>query len=86
MIEKDLTVRSHYEGVHRAFARMKPPELAARHTTMQQRILEEGITFTLYAQNQSEPLERTIPFDYQRRPLPIFERVSFCRRLARRQC
>ena len=56
MFEQDLTVRAHYEAVHRTFARMKPPEIAARHLTMQQRMLEEGITFTLYSPNQSEPL------------------------------
>ncbi|SFI92386.1 Uncharacterized conserved protein, circularly permuted ATPgrasp superfamily [Paenibacillus sp. UNC496MF] len=73
MFERDLTVRPHYEGVHRTFARMKPPELAARHAAIQQRMLEEGITFTLYAQNQREPLERTIPFDYIPRIIPRHE-------------
>ncbi|QYR20449.1 circularly permuted type 2 ATP-grasp protein [Paenibacillus sp. sptzw28] len=73
MFEKDLSVRSHYEGVHRTFTRMKPPELAARHTALQQRMIEEGITFTLYSPNQSEPLERTIPFDYIPRIIPKHE-------------
>ncbi|MBM7565368.1 circularly permuted type 2 ATP-grasp protein [Paenibacillus sacheonensis] len=73
MFDRDLSVRPHYEGVHRTFARMKPSELAARHAAIQQRMLEEGITFTLYAQNQSEPLERTIPFDYIPRIIPRHE-------------
>ena len=30
------------------------------------RMMEEGITFTLYSPDQAEPLERTIPFD----PIP----------------
>lgn len=73
MFDHEFNVRGHYESVHRTFARMKPPELAARHAKIQQRMLEEGITFTLYAQNQNEPLERTIPFDYIPRIIPRHE-------------
>ncbi|MBB3108349.1 putative circularly permuted ATP-grasp superfamily protein [Paenibacillus phyllosphaerae] len=70
MFERDLKVRAHYEGVYRTFSRMKPPELAARQQALQQRMLEEGITFTLYTPEQAEPLERTIPFDYIPRIIP----------------
>ncbi len=84
MFEQDLTVRAHYEAVHRTFARMKPPEIAARHLTMQQRMLEEGITFTLYSPNQSEPLERTIPFDYIPRIIPKHEWDSIERGMKQR--
>ncbi|MBW7458833.1 circularly permuted type 2 ATP-grasp protein, partial [Paenibacillus sepulcri] len=73
MFESDGLVRPHYDGAHRAFTRMKPSELAARHAKLQQRMLEEGITFTLYSPNQSEPLERTIPFDYIPRIIPKHE-------------
>ncbi|SDX21401.1 circularly permuted type 2 ATP-grasp protein [Paenibacillus sp. CF384] len=84
MFDKELNVRPHYEGVHRTFARMKPPELTARHTTIQQRMLEEGITFTLYTQNQNEPLERTIPFDYIPRIIPKHEWESIERGMKQR--
>ncbi|SFT00406.1 circularly permuted type 2 ATP-grasp protein [Paenibacillus sp. BC26] len=84
MFDNDLNVRPHYESVHRTFARMKPPELTARHTTIQQRMLEEGITFTLYTQNQNEPLERTIPFDYIPRIIPKLEWESIERGMKQR--
>src|SRR5690606_21943313 len=57
-------VRSHYQSIHSQFAQMSPANQAARSKALQQRMIEEGITFTLYRPNQSEPLERTIPFDY----------------------
>ncbi|MBW7474642.1 circularly permuted type 2 ATP-grasp protein [Paenibacillus oenotherae] len=84
MFDRERSVRPHYEGVHRLFSRMKPYELAAKHATLQQRMLEEGITFTLYAQNQSEPLERTIPFDYIPRIIPRHEWESIERGMKQR--
>ena len=33
MFDSEMSVRSHYEGVYRTFARMKPPELAALPAT-----------------------------------------------------
>jgi Uncharacterized conserved protein len=73
MYDKDLSVRPHYANVHRLFGRMKPAELAARRQAVNQRMLEEGITFTLYSESQQEPLERTIPFDYIPRVIPKHE-------------
>ncbi|MFF2091926.1 circularly permuted type 2 ATP-grasp protein [Paenibacillus sp. NPDC058174] len=73
MFEQDLSVRPHYESVHRLFGRMKHAELSMRQHALNQRMLEEGITFTLYSPNQSEPLERTIPFDYIPRVIPKHE-------------
>jgi uncharacterized circularly permuted ATP-grasp superfamily protein len=73
MFESDLSVREHYSGVQRAFVRMKPQELASRYAALQQRMLEEGITFTLYSPDQPEPLERTIPFDFIPRIIPKHE-------------
>lgn len=64
MFEKDRSVRSHYEAVHRLFARLKPHELSSRKCAIDQRMMEEGITFTLYSPDQPDPLERTIPFDF----------------------
>ncbi|MFF2480681.1 circularly permuted type 2 ATP-grasp protein [Paenibacillus sp. NPDC058071] len=73
MFEKDLSVRPHYDSVHRLFGRMKHSELTMRQHALNQRMLEEGITFTLYSPSQSEPLERTIPFDYIPRVIPKHE-------------
>ncbi|GLX65841.1 circularly permuted type 2 ATP-grasp protein [Paenibacillus glycanilyticus] len=73
MFEKDISVRPHYDNIHRLFARMKPSELTMRQHALNQRMMEEGITFTLYSPNQSEPLERTIPFDYIPRVIPKHE-------------
>ncbi|QAY65027.1 circularly permuted type 2 ATP-grasp protein [Paenibacillus protaetiae] len=70
MFDKDHSVRPHYDTVHRLFGRMKPSELMLRQNALNQRMMEEGITFTLYSPNQSEPLERTIPFDYIPRVIP----------------
>lgn len=73
MFDKDMNVRPHYNYVHRLFSRMKPAELTFRQNAINQRMLEEGITFTLYNENQNEPLERTIPFDYIPRVIPKHE-------------
>lgn len=70
MFDKDYAVRPHYDTVHRLFGRMKPSELSLRQNALNQRMMEEGITFALYSPNQSEPLERTIPFDYIPRVIP----------------
>lgn len=73
MFDKDLSVRAHYDTVHRVFGRMKPAELAIRQNAINQRMMEEGITFTLYSGAQNEPLERTIPFDFIPRVIPRHE-------------
>lgn len=70
MFDQDGSVRPHYDSVHRLFNRMMPSELALRRNALNRRMMEEGITFTLYSPNQSDPLERTIPFDYIPRIIP----------------
>lgn len=73
MFDRDSSIRSHYANIHRLFDRIKPAELAMRQQAIDQRMLEEGITFTLYNESQHEPLERTIPFDYIPRVIPKHE-------------
>ena len=73
MYDKDSSVRPHYGAIHRLFGAMKPAELALRQQAINQRMLEEGITFTLYSESQREPLERTIPFDFIPRVIPKHE-------------
>lgn len=64
MFDKIGGIRPHYQSIYSQFAKMSPGNQAARQQALQQRMIEEGITFTLYQSDQSEPLERTIPFDY----------------------
>lgn len=57
-------IRSHYSSIYEQFSKMSLTDQVARQQALQQRMVEEGITFTLYRADQQEPLERTIPFDY----------------------
>lgn len=73
MFDEHGAVRPHYEPIHRMFAQLKKPELSYRQKELNQRMLKEGITFTLYTPDQPDPLERTIPFDYIPRVIPHHE-------------
>lgn len=73
MYDRDSSVRPHYAGINRLFGRMKPAELSMRQQAVNQRMLEEGITFTLYSEAHNESLERTIPFDFIPRVIPKHE-------------
>jgi len=73
MFTRESTVRSHYQQVHTTFSKMSKEELDAKQRAMNRRMLEEGITFTLYHPEQSMPLERTIPFDMIPRIIPAEE-------------
>lgn len=73
MFMQDLHVRAHYRQAYGCFSRMKGDELAAKQRAMNRRMLEEGITFTLYQPEQTQPLERTIPFDMIPRIIPSEE-------------
>ncbi|NGM84048.1 circularly permuted type 2 ATP-grasp protein [Paenibacillus sp. 7124] len=63
MFEGERSVRPHYKHVNHMFTGMSPEELQAKQHLMQRRMMEEGITFTLYNPAQDHPMERTIPFD-----------------------
>lgn len=73
MFASDFSVRPHYNSVYSSFTHMNASQIVARQQALQQRMIEEGITFTLYAPDQQEPLERTIPFDYIPRVIPKHE-------------
>lgn len=64
MFDANGKVRSHYASIYQQFSKMSLTNQVARQQALQQRMVEEGITFTLYRADQQEPLERTIPFDY----------------------
>ncbi|MGF7034487.1 putative circularly permuted ATP-grasp superfamily protein [Paenibacillus mucilaginosus] len=68
--EAGPVVRDHYKEVYRRFHAMGAEEMAQKQTAIDQRMMEEGITFTLYNPAQSQPLERTIPFDMIPRIIP----------------
>lgn len=70
MFDQLMSVRPHYSNIYQQFTQLDPSELKLRQHALHQRMLEEGITFTLYSPNQYEPLERTIPFDYIPRVIP----------------
>ncbi|AIQ12838.1 circularly permuted type 2 ATP-grasp protein [Paenibacillus durus] len=70
MFASERSVRPHYKHVNHTFARMSPEELQTKQHLMQRRMMEEGITFTLYNPAQDQPMERTIPFDMIPRIIP----------------
>lgn len=63
MFADERSVRPHYRYVNRTFSQMSAEELQRKQNRMQRRMMEEGITFTLYNPAQDHPMERTIPFD-----------------------
>ncbi|WP_025691876.1 circularly permuted type 2 ATP-grasp protein [Paenibacillus zanthoxyli] len=70
MFAGERSVRPHYKNVNHTFARLSPEELQVKQHLMQRRMMEEGITFTLYNPAQDQPMERTIPFDMIPRIIP----------------
>lgn len=64
MFDHEGKVRDHYALIYKQFSHMNPATHLLKQQALQQRMLEEGITFTLYSPNQLDALERTIPFDY----------------------
>nr|WP_324617902.1 circularly permuted type 2 ATP-grasp protein [Cohnella cholangitidis] len=66
-------VREHYRKVHHVLSRMSTEDRIARQARMNGRLLEEGITFTLSGGDQTDGLERTIPFDLIPRVIPAEE-------------
>lgn len=73
MYADEQSVRPHYEYVYRMFYGMSSAALEAKQRQIQRRMMEEGITFTLYNPAQDQPMERTIPFDILPRIIPNFE-------------
>ena len=55
-------IRDHYAGVCRVLSGMDPVNLSKRQQIIENQIVREGVTFTLY-NGGGDALERTIPFD-----------------------
>jgi uncharacterized circularly permuted ATP-grasp superfamily protein len=73
MFLSSYSVRPHYRNIYRQFTSMSTGKLTHRQTATMKRMMEEGITFTLYSPDQSEALERTLPFDPIPRIIPQSE-------------
>ncbi|MDQ0873604.1 putative circularly permuted ATP-grasp superfamily protein [Paenibacillus sp. V4I3] len=84
MFVNSYSVRSHYQNVFLQFMSMKAGNLSKRQTATMKRMMEEGITFTLYSPDQAEALERTIPFDPIPRIIPRDEWLKLERGLQQR--
>jgi len=63
MFTSEMAVRSHYRPICRHMLKGGMELLNRKKRFAERRMLEEGITFTLYRTNEPDPLERTIPFD-----------------------
>src|SRR5262245_25202400 len=61
MFARDGTVRPPYAELHQHVAELAPEELHRRQTACEQSFLHQGITFTVYGDNQAT--ERIIPTD-----------------------
>jgi uncharacterized circularly permuted ATP-grasp superfamily protein len=61
MFASDGTVRRHYTELHERVSELPPDELRRRQQACEQSFLHQGITFTVYGDNQST--ERIIPTD-----------------------
>ncbi len=61
MFTADGRVRPHYVELHRRLAELSPEELRLRQQACEQSFLHQGITFTVYGDNQAT--ERIIPTD-----------------------
>lgn len=68
--EGGLQTRPHYTQVFERLSALKAGEAGAKQAAFDRRMMEEGITFTLYQPSQPHPLERTIPFDLIPRVIP----------------
>ena len=68
MFATDTTVREHYEILFSRFNELSPAEIEARKQIVNVFFLNQGITFTVYGNN--EGVERIFPFDIIPRIVP----------------
>lgn len=71
MFATDSTVREHYETLLSRFNELSPAEIEARKQIVNVFFLNQGITFTVYGNN--EGVERIFPFDIIPRIVPASE-------------
>ena len=70
MFVSEGQVRPHYQEIFDALSQLTVEERIQFVRTTEQRMMEEGITFTLRNSLDSDALERTIPFDLVPRVIP----------------
>jgi len=73
MYDASGKIRPHYEHVYAKLHGMSTERIGRRQTAIQERMMEEGVTYTLYEPNGAEGRERTIPFDLIPRIIPAGE-------------
>ncbi|WLD93131.1 circularly permuted type 2 ATP-grasp protein [Alkalihalobacillus sp. AL-G] len=71
MLQEKGRPRKHYQVLHDRLSSLPPDELQHRHEAAQQNFLRQGITFTVY--NDQQGSERTIPFDFIPNIIPKHE-------------
>jgi uncharacterized circularly permuted ATP-grasp superfamily protein len=71
MFKPDGTLRRHYQKLGRRFAELSTVDLDQRRQMADQSFLAQGITFTVYSDNQGT--ERIFPFDLLPRIIPQSE-------------
>lgn len=73
MFDEQGGIRIHYQQIYDQLLAMDEAELAKMQGSMQEYMMKQGVTFTLYAGEQGNSLERTIPVDIIPRVIPCDE-------------
>src|SRR5690606_5985190 len=68
MLQGDQLPRQHYEALFKQISQFPLEEIKSRHELAQLSFLREGITFTVY--NDEQGTERTMPFDFVPKVIP----------------
>ena len=71
MFESSLAIRPHYRGLYERLQAMKPEEFRRRKTMTELSMLQDGVGFTVY--RQEEGIERVWPMDPVPRIIPADE-------------
>jgi uncharacterized circularly permuted ATP-grasp superfamily protein len=69
MMKTNESPRAHYKDLFHQIHQYTPEELKSRFDLTQQSLLREGITFTVY--DDLKGTERTMPFDFVPKIIPI---------------
>ncbi|NMD70871.1 circularly permuted type 2 ATP-grasp protein [Bacillus sp. DNRA2] len=73
MFDEQGEIRKHYQKIYDQLLEMGQSELVEIKTSMQDYMMKQGVTFTLYSGEQGNSLERTIPVDIIPRVIPTDE-------------
>lgn len=73
MFNEQGGIRNHYEQIYNQFSQMGESDLEELQVSMQEYMMKQGVTFTLYSGDEGNSLERTIPVDIIPRVIPPAE-------------